>query len=79
VLEGLHNKGIEPCRRGTGVLRCIMCTVNSRFKRTRFVGQKDIRSFRVDIDRHYLSRMICCENSYTLEMCMKLKLCAKMP
>lgn len=49
MLEGLHDEGIEPCRRGPGVLRRIVRTVNSRFERTGFVCKKDVRSFRIDI------------------------------
>lgn len=52
MLEGLHNEGIESCRGGAGALRRIVRTINSRFERTRFVGQKDVRSLRVDVARH---------------------------
>lgn len=49
VLKGLHDEGIEPCRGGAGVLRRIVCTVNSRFERSGFVVQKEVRSLRIDI------------------------------
>ena len=52
MLEGFHDKSIQPCLRTAGVLGGIVSTVYSRLERARFVCQKDITGLRINVSRH---------------------------